>query len=153
MILLHGCTISTLTKEKARWELCDDAACCFKILKAATYKTTAVRSLTSYLTNHSSKMSKTCWPQLKKYRWIHKQCSPMNSSTWAHQCQPTNKNLYLSALYRHWVLTRGLGKRESKESLLSEYLDNDDDDEDILDEVSPNSFSSVSLFTLYISWI
>ena len=30
------------------------------------YKTAAVRSLASHLTNYSSKMSKTCWPLLEK---------------------------------------------------------------------------------------
>ena len=48
------------TREKARWELQKNAMCCFKqILEATLDKTEAVWPLTSYLTNHLSKMNKT----------------------------------------------------------------------------------------------
>ena len=47
--------------EKARYKLYKDAACHFEqFLKVAPYKTAAVGPLTSHLTNHQSKVSKTC---------------------------------------------------------------------------------------------
>ena len=52
---------------KAIWEQYKNAVYCFEhTLEAAPHKTTAVRSLTSYLTDNSKKMSLTCWKSLKK---------------------------------------------------------------------------------------
>ena len=49
------------------WELYKGAVYGFEqILEAAPYKTAAIRSLTSHLTNHSCKTKKTCWALLKK---------------------------------------------------------------------------------------
>ena len=61
-VLLYGHTTWILMKhlgEKTRWELHKDAACCFElILKSGHYKT-AIQPLTSHLTIHISKISKT----------------------------------------------------------------------------------------------
>ena len=63
-ILSEGFTISTLMKsleKKAKCELPKDVECCFEqILEEAPYKTTAIQQLAYHLTNHSSKMNKTC---------------------------------------------------------------------------------------------
>ena len=49
-----------MPEEKVRWGLHKDVACCFEQLhEAASYKTAAVKPLTSDLTNHPSKTSKT----------------------------------------------------------------------------------------------
>ena len=54
-------------REKARWELQKNATSYLEhILEAALYRTIAVQPLTSHLTNHPSKMNKTCGPLLKK---------------------------------------------------------------------------------------
>ena len=59
-------------EKKARWELQKDAACCLEhVLEVAHNKTTAVRSLTSHLTNHPRKMNKICWALLEKLGQIH----------------------------------------------------------------------------------
>ena len=41
-------------------------SCFEQILEAAAYQTAAVKPLTSHLTSHPSKMSKTCWALLEK---------------------------------------------------------------------------------------
>ena len=47
--------------EEAKYELQENAECCFKqILEVALHKTAVVRPLTSYHTNPRSKISKTC---------------------------------------------------------------------------------------------
>ena len=46
-----------------------------QILEAAPHKTAAVQLLISHLTNHTNKMSKTCWVLQKKGQ-IHKWHSP-----------------------------------------------------------------------------
>ena len=49
-------------------ELHKNVACHFKqTLKAASYKTAVIWSLTSRFTNPQSKTSKICWPLLAKY--------------------------------------------------------------------------------------
>ena len=54
-------------EKKDRWEQHKDTTCCFEqILEAASNKMTAIWPLTSYFTNHSSKMNKTYWVQLEK---------------------------------------------------------------------------------------
>ena len=58
-----------MPKEKATCKLHKDAVCCFEqILEVALNKT--VGPLTSYLTNHPSKMSKTCKAILDKNELI-----------------------------------------------------------------------------------
>ena len=54
-------------KEKGRCGLSKDASCCLEqILEVAHYKIAAVRPLTSHLTSHPSKTSKTRWVLLAK---------------------------------------------------------------------------------------
>ena len=72
-ILLSCSHISTtawlhhLDFNEIEWELHKDALCYFKqILEAVSFQTAAVWPLTFYLTNHSSKTSKTCWAMLEK---------------------------------------------------------------------------------------
>ena len=58
---LHLLNFNETLGEKSRRKLHEDAVCCFEqIPKAAHYKTAAVQPHTAYLTNHLSKMSKTC---------------------------------------------------------------------------------------------
>ena len=64
--------VSYIIGEKARWELHNDVACCFKlILETAPHKTAAIWPLASNLTNHPSKMKKTCQTMLEKQGQIH----------------------------------------------------------------------------------
>ena len=62
-IWLYHLDFKEMSGEKARCALHKDATCCFEqILEAASYKTATVQPLTSHLTNHPSKTSKTyCW--------------------------------------------------------------------------------------------
>ena len=61
-VWLHHLDSNKMLGEKARWELHKVAMCCFEqILETALYKTAAVRSLTSHLTNQPGKKNKTCW--------------------------------------------------------------------------------------------
>ena len=65
-IWLHYLNSNKTLGEKASSKPHKDGACCFEqILKAATYKTAAVRPLTSHLINYPNKM-KTSWAQLEK---------------------------------------------------------------------------------------
>ena len=74
---LHHLDFIKRLREKAKWELLKDAACCFeKIQEAASHKTVAVRLPTSYFTNHPSK---TCW-ELQVNQVIS------DAYTWIHQC-------------------------------------------------------------------
>ena len=67
LVIVLGLNFGEITGEKARWELHKDVACCFEqILEAAAYKTAVVRPLTSHLTNHPSKMNKTCFALLEE---------------------------------------------------------------------------------------
>ena len=125
-ILPSSCSVSTIvwllhldfTKtlgEKVRYELHKDVAGCFEqILEAAPYKTAAIRPLTSYLTNHATKISTTSWSLLVKQEQTHKWHSPMDSSTWTHQYCPTNKSLHSSALCEHRIESWGFAKRNGR---------------------------------------
>ena len=53
IVWLHYLDSNKTLREKARWELHKDAACCFEqVLDAAPYKTTPVPPLTSHLSNY-----------------------------------------------------------------------------------------------------
>ena len=87
---------------EARLEPHKDAEFCFRqILEATRNKTTAVRTLTAYLTNHPGKTTKTCWVLLEKQGQIHEQRSSVDSDTLLHQCWLTSENLHTSTLCRH----------------------------------------------------
>ena len=99
-VLLYGGITLTLMKYK-------DAVCCFEhSLEAALYEIAVVRPLTSHLTNHPSKMSKTCWELLKKLGQTHKQSYPTDSHTWTHQCCLTSKNLFISSMQTQDAILR-----------------------------------------------
>ena len=67
ILWLHHMDFDETLVEKVRWELHKDAVgCSEQILERAPYKTAAVWSLTSDLTNYMSKMNKTLWVLLKK---------------------------------------------------------------------------------------
>ena len=62
LLLLFGSTTWVLKKyqEKSRYELDNNATCCFKkILKVTPHKTAAIRTLASHRTNHQSKRNET----------------------------------------------------------------------------------------------
>ena len=80
----------------------------------------------------------------------------MDFYTRTHQYWLTSKNLHLSVLCWHWVLSRGLSKsdgdkwweRESRKFVLSTHPDDDDDDNDFQSWVAFHflSRSSILLF-------
>ena len=73
-----------MQKEKVRWELHKNAACCLEqILEAAPHKTAAVQPLTTYFINYSSKMNKICGALLEKQEQTHKWNCLMDSYTWS----------------------------------------------------------------------
>ena len=80
------------------------------ILKES-YKTATVQPLTSHLTNHSSKMNKT-WREVKVISDIF-------------QWSPTNGHTIVSWPAKTYIAGTD-GKRESKESMLSAWLDKRD---------------------------
>ena len=60
-VWLHHLDSDKTLREKVRWELHKDAACCFEeILEAAPYTIATVQLLTSYLAKYPSKISKIC---------------------------------------------------------------------------------------------
>ena len=79
-------------KKKTRWELYDLPSCALlkKNLKAASYKTTAGRPLTSHLRNNS-KTNKKFWARLSKYSRSHKTHSSMDLFIWTQQCSQSAK--------------------------------------------------------------
>ena len=96
-------------REKAKSKLYKNAAYCLEqILEAALHKTTAIRPLTFHLTNHPSKMHKTC----------------LNASTlsghWVSSRGPTKRD-------EQWVWREREREREAKESVRLVRFDNDDD--------------------------
>ena len=104
LLIFMDCTVE-MTGARTRWELHKNAICSFEqILEATPYKIAALRPLTSYPTNHPSKISKTCWTSQDQH-------SPMDSYIWTHQCWLICKNLHTSDLCRHWMLSWGLTKR------------------------------------------
>ena len=66
-----------MPREKARWELHKNAGSYFEqILEAAPYQTITVWPLTSYITSHPNKMSKTSWRSkneliINSLQWTH----------------------------------------------------------------------------------
>ena len=87
-------------KKEALCELHKNAACCFEqILEAAPHIATIAQPLTSHLTNHQSKTSKTCWARLVKIRWTHNWTTThgLNSVGWPA------KTYILLALCGHWM--------------------------------------------------
>ena len=81
IVWLHHWDFNKMPGEKASWESYRDTACSFEqILKAAPHKATTVQPLTSHLTNHPNKTSKTGWALLKS-KETQKQHSSMNSWT------------------------------------------------------------------------
>ena len=81
------------------------ASCLGQILETTHNKTAAVWPLASYLTNHSSKMNKTCGALLEKQGQTHKRCFPMD--VWANQ-----QRLFTSALYGHRIQPRRPARRD-----------------------------------------
>ena len=84
--------------------------------KATSQKTAVVWPLTSYLTNHLSKMNMTCWALLRKQGWTHKQHSLMDSSPFTHQHWSTIKNLHQCCADTWWSLEERLMARENQET-------------------------------------
>ena len=68
---------------------------------------TPTRPLTSHLTHHPSKTSKTCGTLLEMQGRTHKWRSSMDPYTWTCQCWPISKNLFTSALCRDKMLFGG----------------------------------------------
>ena len=102
----HHLNFNKMPGENTWRELNKAAACSFEqIQEVAPFKTAAVRSLASYLTNHSRKMNMlaNCWRSKNKH-------SPMDSNTWTHHCWPTRKKWNSSALCEDWMPSRGLTK-------------------------------------------
>ena len=92
--------------EKTKWQLHINAACCFEqIVDETLYKTAAVRLLTSHLSSHHSRTSKS--------RQTHNRRFFMESYTWTYKCWSTSKNLHSSALCGHWMQFSGLLKGDS----------------------------------------
>ena len=134
-VLLYGCTTWTLTKHLGK-EL--DRNCTRmlhaveKILESAPYKTATVQPLTSHLTNHPSKMSKTCWSLLKKYE----QTCELQSLTHRHTSVggPTKTYIHQFCVetgccqkdLEQWLIVTN-SERVSRESVLSIYFDDNDE--------------------------
>ena len=94
-------------KKKTWWETHKNALYCFEqIPEAAPNKVAVVWPLTSCLTNHQSKINKTGWALLEMQPQTHKQCFPVDSSTWAHQCWLTNRNFDSSAYAMRRVMEK-----------------------------------------------
>ena len=62
--LLYGRPTGSLTKRLEKKKL--DGNYAKIIMEAAPHKTVAVLPFAFYLTNHSSKLNKICWPPLEK---------------------------------------------------------------------------------------
>ena len=70
--LLQTLSTSAVNKEKARWELHKDAACCFEqILEAAPHKAPLLRPFTSCFTKSSKKDEQDMLSIAGKI-WTHK---------------------------------------------------------------------------------
>ena len=76
------------------------------------------------------------WTAVDRLLNIWKWHSPMDSYTWTHQCWPTSKSIYSSALYgngmlscqERWLIkTDGEIERESSKSVMSTRLDDHND--------------------------
>ena len=122
-------------REKARWEL-------HKMLRAIFRKSCKPppppkkqqlygHLPPSPLSQKLSKTNKTRRTPLEKQRQTHKWRSSMNPNTWTCKGLPTCKNLFTSALCRHWMnYGRPPGmvrERVSEKSELSAWLNNDEE--------------------------
>ena len=115
--------------EKTRWKLHKNVMCCFEqILVAVPRK----RPLTSHLTNHTSKMSRTCRTLLEKDKLISNvflRTPPIHEVGWPgkiyiHQlCADTRCRL--RTWQEQWLIGMD-DKRESGECMLSAHLDDED---------------------------
>ena len=126
-----------ILKEKARWELHKNAVNYMKqILEAKPHKTTLVRPLTSSLKNHPSKANETCETLQEKQRQTHKWCSSadvppyMNVPIMVEQ----QEFIYIYSkqiqdvvwkTFQEWRMIGMEGKWESKKSMQSVQLDNE----------------------------
>ena len=78
-----------------------------QILEAVSYKTAAVWLLTiSKMIQNEQNMQETASKEKLK------QFTPMDFCTYTPQSWLTCKNLHSSALYRYWMLSRGLSKSD-----------------------------------------
>ena len=69
---MHHVDVNKMKREKARWELYQNATNFgAQIQEATLHKTTALQPHTSHLTNHLSKKNKTCRTLLEKQGPIH----------------------------------------------------------------------------------
>ena len=100
-------------REKARCELHKEATCHFEhILEASPNKTTAVRPLASYHTNHLSKINQMCWALLEKKEQTHKRHSSIDEHTSVGRPAKT----YISQLcVDHWMPSRRLTKNDAQQ--------------------------------------
>ena len=103
--LMYVCTIWNLPKRLEKLDG-NSTKCCvlFSTNPGATaLKTAAMQPLASHLTNHSSKMNKTCWPPLEQAWWVHKRCPLVDSYSWTQKCWLTSQDFQ--------QLSAGLGCR------------------------------------------
>ena len=86
IVRLHQLNFIEVLGEKATGEQYKDSACYFEQIQVAVlHKTATVQPLTSYITNHPSKTSKTCWAMLEKQKLTHKRHSPVDTIVLADQ--------------------------------------------------------------------
>ena len=99
-------------REKARWELHKDAACCFEqLLEAAPHITAAVWPLTSHLTNHSrhARYDGYCWRSKDELISDILLWTPTHGHT--RVGRPAKTYMHLC---RHWIPFRGLAKSNDR---------------------------------------
>ena len=126
-ILPSWCSVTTIAwlhhidsnkmrgKKKVGGELNKDTTRSFEQILEVVHCKAVVRPFISYLaSHHARKESKTFWALLVKWGRIHKRRSFMDSYLWTHQCWPICKHFNLSALRRHYVLSRGLTKSDGR---------------------------------------
>ena len=101
-VWMHHLDFNEKLEGKARWEIHIKAACCSEqILEAAPYDSADIQPLTSHLTNHPNKTSKTCLSLLKKQRRTHKAVL-------------TGRQKYISVLCEHCLPSRGPAKSNGR---------------------------------------
>ena len=72
-VWMHHMDVYKLLGEKARWELHKNSTCYFEQIPQATpHKIATIWPFTAHLTNHPSKMNKTCRTLLEKKEQPHK---------------------------------------------------------------------------------
>ena len=91
-IWMHHMEASKMQREKARWELHKNAACCpEQITEIAPHKTAVVWPPTPHLTNYSNRKHKTYKEkQVRTQKW----CCLMDSYTQMYKCWPNGKDLH-----------------------------------------------------------